>query len=345
MIDWITCRVPFWHDEPIQGGIVQASDECGEVEFTSRRWKKFQGSFDSTIQVKTNSLTQDNIPGELIISGNPVKFLQGHNLFGHDDFLPMVYDVLMVISDHFNLPQTPELLNRVLLGDFSVSRVDINYMYDFGNVVNVEQFLSDVLACARTRAGTALSKGETVYLNKKSKRWSFKLYNKLDEISANKKHQRELPPDLNDWLIGKCRLELTLKSNELREKGLHNAKAWKSVDAAEIFKEYVGRIEMKEQTVDDKILAHLTTSLTGSYCLWKDGHDLKAMYSKSKFYAHRKKLLEFGVDISVPAPAKPKTAQIIPINRVIEVKAAEPPFWVYGTDWFYEPSRRQLRAI
>jgi len=345
MIDWITCRVPFWHDEPIEGGIVQCLNEGGEIDFISRRWKKFQGSFESTIQIKTISLSNGNSPGELVISGNPVKFLQGHNLFGHDDFIPMVYEVLLIMSSRLNFPQPPELLSRVLLGDFTLSRIDINYMYDFGTSLNVAQFLSDVLACARTRAGTALSKGETVYLNKTSKRWSFKLYNKLDEISANKKHQRELPPDLNEWLIGKCRLELTLKSNELRERLLHKAKSWKHIDAAEIFKDYVERIEMKEQTVDDSILADLTPAYIATYLLWKDGKDLKSIFSKNKFYTHRRYFLGYGIDISIPAPAKPKTAQIIPINRVIEVKAAEPPFWVYGTDWFYEPSKRQLKVV
>ena len=350
MIDWITAEFPFYHtrDCEIHNGIITRSNRNGEVVYECRTHYGIKGSYDDNIQVKSRSFNNGSAPGVVYMSGNPVKFFQGHNLWGSDDICGLIADFALSLADHFDVPQPLSLINSIKSGAFTISRIDINGMYDFGSQIDSRQFLNDVQSCARTRAGTALTKGDTVYLNKSSRRWTVKLYNKLEEVSSsrNKKHQkRKLPEDTHEWLTGKTRIELTLKSNELREFSLHQAQEWKKEKVAKIFADYIGRIEMKEQAVRDDIIMLLTPTFRSTYLLWKEGKDLKSEYPKNTFYRHRRELLKHGVDISVPAPAKPKTAKIIPIQRVITCKPAEIPEWAIGTDWFYEPGRSRLKAV
>lgn len=350
MIDWLTCEVPFFHtsDQAFFEGIVSRVTKDGQVVYQTRTYEGVEGSYDSRVSVRSISFTSGELPGTIHISGNPVKFFQGHNIWGTDDICGIITAFIRELSVIYGIPQ-PEGLYRCLSeGNFTISRIDINGMYDFGTQLDANQFLSDVQACARTRAGTAVSKGETVYLNKTSKRWGVKLYNKLEEVesSRNKKHQkRELPKNVRDWLVGKARIELTLKSNELREKSLHQAKEWNRERVANVFAEYVRRIEMREQSVRDDLESVLTPTFLATYLMWKDGKDIKSMFKRDKFYRHRRELLKHGVDISVPAPPKPKTAKIIPIQRVITCKPAEIPEWAIGTDWFFEPGKPQLKAV
>lgn len=80
MIDWITATIECDHDpDKVQSGYVISLDSKGQSEWVVNKALSVEGSHSTKIQIK--SLTDT----KLYISGNPVKFLQGHNLFGTDD--------------------------------------------------------------------------------------------------------------------------------------------------------------------------------------------------------------------------------------------------------------------
>jgi II/X family phage/plasmid replication protein len=140
------------------------------------------------------------------------------------------------------------------------------------------------------------------------------------------------------------RVELVLKSNELREKSLHNASNWEQIDVNELFNNYLSRIQMSSQkTPDDMLLRIGKPELISTYSLWKEGHSLKAMLKKAKFYRHRRALLEFDIDIAVPKPTANETAKVIPLANVIQPKISQIPEWAIGTDLYFEP-RKTIRA-
>ena len=76
VIDWITAVLPCSHQEPIRGGRLMAVSSDGEIEWEFVKPQSLTGSHESSIQVQTRA------PNVLWISGNPAKWLQGHNVFG-----------------------------------------------------------------------------------------------------------------------------------------------------------------------------------------------------------------------------------------------------------------------
>ena len=92
MIDWITFEVRGVLHRPISGGEVVAFDaETGDVEWRSVRRKSVEGSASSNVQIRSGDVDRSGLASSLNFSGNPVKFLQGHNLYGSDDLPGLVY--------------------------------------------------------------------------------------------------------------------------------------------------------------------------------------------------------------------------------------------------------------
>ena len=81
-------------------------------------------------------------------------------------------------------------------------------------------------------------------------------------------------------------------------------------------------------------LEHLPRATLAVYRMWQAGDNLKEKVKKSQFYAHRKALLPFGIDIAIPS----NVLRFEPPTRVITLSAMTPP------DWYSLPPVRHLRA-
>ena len=96
MIDWFNGVLPLTHKDLIIGGSVLCINPNGDVEWSTEKALSVAGSYDNRIQIRSyGSLS------ELWISGNPVKFLQGHNVFGSCDLLYLVSKLIdkLVLMD------------------------------------------------------------------------------------------------------------------------------------------------------------------------------------------------------------------------------------------------------
>ncbi|MCX5738736.1 MAG: phage/plasmid replication protein, II/X family, partial [Proteobacteria bacterium] len=77
---------------PISGGALVAFDDAtGDVEWKATRRKSVEGSASSTVHIRSADVDRDGLASSLQFSGNPSKFLQGHNLYGSDDLPGLVY--------------------------------------------------------------------------------------------------------------------------------------------------------------------------------------------------------------------------------------------------------------
>lgn len=352
MIDWVTAKLPFYAKGIIAGGHILRINADGEQEWSLPQMMLVTGSYDARISIKTTNVDVNGDTCEISLSGNPVKFLQGHNLYGSNDLLNLVYDSIEAISRSIDCPQPDWVLDQISRGEFTVSRIDINRMYSLGNKENALEFLAQSSQVARTRNGTAVTKGSTVYFNKNSKRWSIKQYYKAEEVQANLKKSKsnwEMPRDLANWLIPIVRTELTLKSKELEQRNLRIAANWVNIDTDELFDDYHGRIVMAKQVKKQDLFLEIqkeSRPLAATYQLWLHGHDVQTMLTKRTFYRHRKQLLAFDVDISIPCPpdrrASKRDAQQPQILTPVPV---EPPAWVYGTPYYYEPKKRCITSL
>ena len=345
MVDWITGKLPFFSPGIIADGEILSLKPTGEIEYSMKKRKQLTGSYDSRISIRTAEIDQEGNTKAIELSGNPVKFLQGHNLFGTADLLNLIPETIIKIADMLKTQQPTAILDAIYRGAYTLSRIDINVMLMLGSRADVISYLYTMSQNCRTRSQAATSHGSTVYMNKNSRRWNFKCYSKAQEIGLkrNRKQQSlEFPGSLKEWAEPTLRLELTLKSNELRERNLHTAANWNTIGIPNLFNEYAGRIEMPSQKVTGNLLLEIKERAARStYQLWVDGHDPRQLLPNRTFYRHRRILLKYGIDISVYVPKKPDpNANVVPFTKALELKPAVLPDWVKDSEYYFEP--RQL---
>ncbi len=344
MVDWVTAKVPFHYPGIISDGEYLSVTRDGEVEQATRKRLSVRGSHDASFTIRTSELDSDGNTATVELSGNPVKFLQGHNLFGSSDLLNLVYETVLRLSDMLSAPQPENVLERISGGLYTISRVDINRMFTLGNRAEVLAYLYSLSLNSRTREQAAVTKGSTVYFNKESKRWSIKIYCKAQEAELKRNTKQgtiDLPEDLKNWVEPMLRMELVLKSNELRDQEMHIASNWLKIEEYELFAKYAGRIQMANQKPKDNLFLKIKSRpAAASYQMWCDGHDLRQILPKNTFYRHRRELLEHDIDISIPCSGKDKkTSTVIPFCKTLELKPADLPHWVSGTDFLFEPRK------
>ncbi|HBH7885975.1 TPA: hypothetical protein KDX58_004703, partial [Vibrio parahaemolyticus] len=98
MIDWLSVKFLFWSDECLNGGNVISTTPDGEIEYTLDKHLKVDGSHDTRLLIRTEPARLPDLPQLknvwiLSVSGNPVKWFQGHNIFGTSDLCNLVYEL------------------------------------------------------------------------------------------------------------------------------------------------------------------------------------------------------------------------------------------------------------
>lgn len=330
MIDWVTAVLPLNHD-PLNAGHVLKILPSGEVDWQTSCRISVEGSYESSIQVRSEGGDGEGRAEALLLSGNPSKFLQGHNIFGSDDLVSIVYDAYLIICGQLGLKPTVNDLHLVRSGQYRITRVDVNYSYDLRCRADVLAWIRAAEFKSKTRHGRPSSKGGTLYWGKTSKRWSLKAYSKGEEIQRPK---HGLPDELRNtllpsWADKKLRIELVLRSKELDEIGLSEAHTWKTGTAKTVFEKYIVRIDMSAQMVlKDERLNDLPHNVRGTYLLWREGHDLRSTLPKATYYRHRKQLMSIGINIDLCREASPGS-NVIPLIKVLEAKPSVIPDWAF----------------
>ena len=168
MIDWVTMKIACDHVGIISNGSVVKVSKDNEIEWTSLSWLPVAGSHDSNIVIRSLSDSQ------LEISGNPAKWLQGHNLFGTNDLNALCWTFFSKLCTIEELSLTPsvEQIRDIKNGFFTVSRVDINETWLLANRFEVLSWIRSAEQKVRLKhRGTGQFKGSTLYWGKGSKRW------------------------------------------------------------------------------------------------------------------------------------------------------------------------------
>lgn len=333
MVDWVTAVIPFKHPR-INNGHVISVDSDGVEKWVAPIAKSFEGSFESAIHAKSNNLTECLTYGEhLYISGNPSKFLQGHNIVGSDNLNLLVEKAVEAICDAAGFSLDDITRARIRRGEYFIKRVDINGMFELPSLSDVRSWLDAASIKMRSRHGRATTKKGTVYFGQTSKRWAWKFYSKFDEI-LNAERGHRLPPYLyNSPLLAFCenklRSELVLRAPAIRditgeEKPL--ARDLLAVGLQSIFNDYLSRLDMTANvSIGDAQLAKLPNKVKATYLVWRQGFDVLSHVSKATFYRHRKDLMEFGVDITLPCEADTPAGYVVPLIRALEAKPSTIP--------------------
>ncbi|HEY0916041.1 MAG TPA: phage/plasmid replication protein, II/X family [Solimonas sp.] len=349
MIDWITAKVPMVHRQPIFGGAVLAFDEDGCMKWKRESFRQLEGSFESTAVCQThfrNDTAHRDAEAtgymhplrEVWISGNPSKFLQGHNLFGPDNLPALAPLFFRAVLEALGMYVDDVTYQRWQAGDYELDRVDVAYMLDVGGPAEVRDCLA-ALAHQATYAnrGRGVLQAGTVQWGKRTARNTVvKAYDKYTEIAAAGK-KRQLPEtlphrgDLYDFAVGKLRVEVEFHSRQLNKLNLRQGRFWHA-DTANIQWGYaMERLNISGQMpATSALLKALPRRLQRTYMQWESGRDLRAWMSSATFKRHRKDLLGHGVDIAQPFNADHKP-RVISLQRVLQPVPALTPACAYGT--------------
>jgi II/X family phage/plasmid replication protein len=339
MIDWATSVVPVFHDKLINAGQVISINSSGEIEWKSEKKVKVRGSDDSSIDVRSSSMHQAGT--HLFIDGNPVKFLQGHNLWGTDDLIGLNCAFFEKVCSILGLTPTDQDRHLWSIGEYALLRVDINYTWHLASKAEVLAWIRSAAQSARLAyRGPGILTGDTLYFGKHSRRSSLKCYSKGQEVNA-KGHQlpeRMQTPQILDWANRALRPEVRLLATDLKRRGLHRASKWSQNTPSEIHQEFLRGLEMTENyTIPEQDLPNMPARLQAAYIAWRDGHDLRTIYPKVTFYRYRKQLLEHGIDIAIKQSRD--FSNVVPLIRVLEAKPVSVPDWAIGTDLYFDPPR------
>ena len=331
MIDWVTCILPCDHDHTkLFAGQVASISSAGVIEWTVEKDKDVEGSHSSNSKIR--SMTDKTIR----ISGNPAKWLQGHNIFGTDDLVYLVnkFFTELLLKNGLELGLSPDCfqLERIRLGAYQLLRVDINHSWLLDSRSSVLAWLRAAGNCARLkRRGAGQYASETLYFGKSSRRWAVKCYSKGHEINAKgHKLPKELQiPELLDFAEKALRIELVMRSMGLKYLNLDTAKDWsKDLPKVLLFQLVLDDLEMSDNMpLPDEVLKTIPPRLRHIYVLWKDGEDLRQSYSKAQFYRYRKAMLQYGIDISLIQ--EKEKSNVIPLIRYLEALPADIPQWAY----------------
>lgn len=325
-IDWVSGHIKP-RPEVYRGGriwegakFVRVSSD-GEVLAETSALTPAMGSHDTSIQWGTQT------GEELYMTGNPVKFLQGHNLFGSSDPLAL----FVAAGAHCRQSGAAPFPGITTWGaydfDFTPTRLDITRSYRFGSEREALEWIYHVGASAHSGRHKKDHQSSTVYFGKKSRRWAMKIYAKLQEISSKAKGHKlskhltsRQKRQLVEWAEGVVRFEITLRSMELSA----TPKALLTPDnLPAIWNRYHDRIQYNrnaEAFMTDMTTQELKPVERLVLEAWKGGADIRAIHSKSAFYRYRKLLLDVvGVDISEAPPEK-----LSPVRAELDPKGWDP---------------------
>lgn len=309
MLDWFTGYVGYDASQMRLGAFFEVDADGGFVQRRSR-WETAVGSYGSTLQV-TRCAAPVAGPDELgmigsasklgylcanpaavlRISGNPTKFLQGHNVAGPS--VSQLGPVLQAMARSFGEGLRPADADSPTLPAVHRGRVDVTTHVDLSTDAAVHHYLRHLAACGTSHRGRSMVSGETVYFQRGSKRWELVFYCKHCEL---KKHRPNVPPDLlaelMEWTWGHLRIELRLKRPELRHCG--------TLDEAIIW-EFVNRLEVSQMAAKTEPDVKLRGPVKLALGAWYDGRDLAVTLAHATFYRYRRQILDAtGIDVSLP---------------------------------------------
>lgn len=314
MFDWYTGLIGY-NAENLETGRILVLSPGGEINFSSERWRKVTGSYESSLQIKKDSSTPEmraaadkhNLvcsPTVFKMSGNPTKFLQGHNVFGPSvvSLAPIVQGIIRNLPGDLRPPDADSNLwpsvHRI--------RIDVTTSISMENHNIVHEWISHAQQETRSRhrrQQSGLTGSTTVSWGTGSSRWMITAYCKYCELEKHPPSDLVFYEQLREYADGLLRIELRLMRKELKERGtLDESLIWQYFDRIQ-----VGVIKDDIETG----ISSMRPSVKNIYTLWLDGHDVSPASGRIKraaFYKYRKEILEAtGQDISLPPVKKVKS--------------------------------------
>ena len=165
MIDWVTGKFWITHNPDVlrsgQSIRTKIVDGVELIEYDIANRLSVKGSHDASITIRSHT------DGMVEISGNPAKFLQGHNVFGTNDLKYLVAKMIdkLCMMDKLELKPTDVEYENIQQGIYHLSRVDVNEHFAFPSAQVARAWLRAAGNSANMKfRGAGLFKGELFIL-------------------------------------------------------------------------------------------------------------------------------------------------------------------------------------
>ena len=334
MIDWVTGKFWITHNPEVlrsgQSIRTKIIDGVETIEYDIANRLSVKGSHDASITIRSHT------DGMVEISGNPAKFLQGHNVFGTNDLKYLVAKMIdkLCMMDELELKPTDVEYENIQQGIYHLSRVDVNEHFAFPSAQVARAWLRAAGNSANMKfRGAGLFKEGTLYFE--GKRYIPKIYFKYDEINSKDKSHR-LPdellqiPELIEYAEKSLRFEIKILSTQLKDWYLHLGCNWDADTATMLINDqFISKLQLSaNMAIDSEVLQSLPKNLRLTYTAWASGEDLRQVLS-SYIYRYRTRLLEHGVDISIVQDKEAEQSNVVPMIRYLEAVPMGIPDWAY----------------
>ena len=335
MIDWVTGKFWITHNPEVlrsgQSIRTKIIDGVETIEYDIANRLSVKGSHDASITIRSHT------DGMVEISGNPAKFLQGHNVFGTNDLKYLVAKMIdkLCMMDKLELKPTDVEYENIQQGIYHLSRVDVNEHFAFPSAQVARAWLRAAGNSANMKfRGAGLFKEGTLYFE--GKRYIPKIYFKYDEINSKDKSHR-LPdellqiPELIEYAEKSLRFEIKILSTQLKDWMLHLGCNWDADTATMLINDqFISKLQLSaNMAVDSEVLQSLPKNLRLTYTAWANGEDLRQVLSRPTFYRYRTRLMEYGIDISIVKDIEKEQSNIVPMIRYLEAVPMGIPDWAY----------------
>lgn len=344
MIDWVDFTFPLPHEvgpgTPFYAGEIMSVKASGDLDWGTYRRMEIEGSHTSVIQVR-GACTMADGRQAIRVSGNLVKWYQGHNIFGTNNIRGLVYEAIRRIVEIAKITPTPEQEASWIAGDIDLLRVDVTESVDFGNCARVLNAIRSLDCTANLKMrGRGQYNGHSLLYGKGSRHWSLTLYAKGPELDKHHLPNTLKETPLRAHADGLLRCEIRMLSMHLKRSGLHKLHQWRENTASEVHHRHMSELHISDAyMLQPSTIDTMPPRLRAVYQLWLDGHDLRVMYPKVTFYRYRKQLLVHGIDVSVRQERKPES-NVIPLRVTLVGKPAQIPEWAVNTPLYFEPKYR-----
>lgn len=345
--DHLTYEIPYFGQE-ISGGRMLELDMNGEKKWEFTKMLPFEGSHTTRVMVKTVDKGMDRHNGYgrvLYVRGNPIKYFQGHNLWGTTDIKSLIFDMTTEIMQiiGYNCMTTHKIL-RSDMREVDIKRIDVTAMYELPTLSDVRQWLRAATYSASGKHQKTSSSKTTLYIGEHSARFTLCAYCKADELTDHKlpetlsEQKREF---LTNWAQNKLRIECRYRRKLLIDLEMTTADKFTNEVIQAMFYTSLKKklILAGDFSMIPEEIEKLPKKYQRIYHQWNGGGVIQELMSMATAYRYRNYFVEqFGIDILKPCPNLATQSNVIPLIRVLEAKPASIPSQAYSMGLVYRPN-------